>query len=233
MVIDIILAGVLLLGILIGYKQGFVNTFFGLIGGLLAIVLAIITYKPIAAIISPAWGWDTAVYNMISGLAEKAGGTDGVFSMLFGAITGTDVIVGQATNDPISTISTFIINMLVLFGLFIIYSIIILIVTKILNAIASLPIIEAINKLGGAVVGFVGTSVIVIVAFTILFFASKIGYGQSIVDMIDNSYASKYVYYNNIVVKVLVNNNFDLENPDNEETEENLNTNDEQNNVIQ
>lgn len=203
---DIIVLAILVIGFIVGYRKGFIDGIFGLIGGILALLLALITYKPIAAAVIPVIGIDDAIYGYVSSVISSDEGQK-PFTSILDEATGADVIVNQGTNDMAMTITNFITNMLTLGALFIIYTIIVIIVKNILNGIASLPILDAANSILGGVLGLVKYGLLVIIAFAIIYFAAMGGYLKGLTQMIDNSYLSKEIYNNNIIVKVLLKSN--------------------------
>ncbi len=205
---DIIVLVILVLGIIIGYKRGFIDGIFGLIGGILAIVLALVTYKPIANVIVPVIGIDQAIYSYVDGVINSNEGNQEMpFTTIFDNMTGASVIVSQGTNDIALTITNFITNMLTLGALFIIYTLIIIIIKNILNQIASLPILDVANGMLGGALGLVKAGCLVLIAFAIIYFAAMGGYAKGLTGMIEQSYLSKEIYNNNIIVKVLFKSN--------------------------
>ena len=202
---DIIVLAILVIGFIVGYRKGFIDGIFGLIGGILAILLALITYKPIAAAVIPVIGIDDTIYSYISSVMTK--NEEQPFTTILDQATGADIIVNQGTNDMAMTITNFITNMLTLGVLFIIYTIIIIIIRNILNGIASLPILDAANSILGGLLGLVKYGIVIVIVFAIIYFAAMGGYVKGITQMIDESYVSKEIYNNNIIVKFLLKSN--------------------------
>lgn len=198
---DIIVLAILVIGIIVGYKKGFIDGIFGLIGGILALVLALVTYKPIANVIIPIIGIEQPIYSYVDTFINTE--HDIPFATFFDNATGADVIVNQGSNDIAMTITHFITNMLTLGALFIIYTIIIIIIKNILNAIAALPILDVANGMLGGALGLVKAGCIVLIAFAIIYFAAMGGYAKGLTGMIEDSYLSKEIYNRNIIVKVL------------------------------
>ena len=78
---------------------------------------------------------------------------------------------------------------------------IVLILLKFLSeAISEIPIIKQFNEIGGIIYGIIKSAVIIILILTIIFIISSIHGNGKINDAIEESFITKYLYNNNIIV---------------------------------
>ena len=102
------------------------------------------------------------------------------------------------------TISIEAVQILTAIILFIAIRIIIVFLKFLTNSIANLPIIKQFNELGGVLYGLIKGLIIIYVILTILFFVVSINGNGIISNAIENSYITKFLYENNIIVNYCV-----------------------------
>ncbi len=207
---DIVLIIILLLGILIGYKRGLINVVFSIIGIFLAIALALMSYKIVVKNIVPKTGLDKTVYSFIDNKFKQKGEEvlDSSINLpeSMQSYFDSTIIVNQSSSSIVEKTSNFVVNVITLLVLIIIYYIVILIIRILLNKIAKLPVLNGINKIGGAILGLVQTIIIILIAFTLISFYATVGKAEKLNDMINNSVIAKVIYDNNILTKIIIKN---------------------------
>ena len=152
MIIDILLVAVLVLCIYMGHRRGLVRTLSKLCSFVLSIIVALLSYKKIAGLIT-----DSVVGEFIKGKISESisvSGTD--FSKLpeflktpleSGVIEITETVAVNMTDAVVSIIAV-VITILVA-------KLLISIVFKALNVFAKLPVLKQFNKLFGILLGVV------------------------------------------------------------------------------
>lgn len=203
---DIIIVIILLLGILIGFKEGFINVLFGLIGFFLSLILSLIFYKSFVAHVIPITGLDTKIYQIVQEKVQNYGASQETSINLPLSLSETfdvSAIINQSASTAADKISTFIINAIAIIILFILFSILISIIRFILNKIAQLPVLNMFNRVAGAALGLVRVYLLILVIFLGISIGVAMDQFLSVKTMIDNSIISKNIYETNILLKYI------------------------------
>ena len=202
---DIVVLILLILGVIIGFKQGMINVIFGLIGIILAILLSLVFYKSFVKHVMPLTGIDQKIHTFVTEkltMAEEEGKEFNVPAPFQNAL-GVSVIINQATSPIADKLTNFLLNAIGIVLMFVLFSIIITIIRLILNAIAKLPGLNLINRLAGGILGLVRTYVMILILFAIISIFSFMDQLTVITDAIENSKYAKQMYDTNPVVKIL------------------------------
>ncbi|SRR5690625_2787848 len=158
--IDLVLFVLLILGFFIGLKRGFILQLFHLTGFIIAFLIAILYYKDLAARLE-LW-------------IPYPRTTDDHF---WNMITESSFLEGAFYNG------------ISFFAIFVIVKIIMQIVANMLDFVANLPILNGLNNLLGAILGFIETYFIM---FVVLFILSLIPM-EIIQDYIQRSHIATFI----------------------------------------
>ena len=209
-VLDLVIVSILVLNIVIGYKKGLMNVIINICAFLIAIVASLILYKPISMIIINNTSIDDAIReeiinNTFKNAEEQIEENKEETSLVEQYITSkieeqTIEAKKQAIEVVANSISIKAIEILTGIILFIAIRIIIIILKLLTNIINKIPIIEQFNEIGGVIYGFIKAIIIIYILLTILFFVVSIKEDGLIKNAIDNSYITKYLFENNIII---------------------------------
>lgn len=213
--IDVIMVAILLLNIIIGYKRGLVNAIVSIVAFLIAIIATLILYRPVSNIIINNTQIDDKIREVIihnntneekneetnEETEEPVGIQKYIVKQMEETASDSKEYAIEAVADTISIEAVQILTAIILF---IAIRIIIVFLKFLTNSIANLPIIKQFNELGGVLYGLIKGLIIIYVILTILFFVVSINGNGIISNAIENSYITKFLYENNIIVNYCV-----------------------------
>lgn len=198
MIIDLIVLGIILLSIFVGYKQGLIKSVVKLVAFAVAIIVAITLYKPISKVIINKTEIDDKINNAI---IEKVNPNDEEQTVEVKNIfqkTATTTV-----SEFAKVISVKIIEICVFIVLYIIAKFILRFITIIADLIARIPILKQFNKLGGIIYGFLKGILIVYVLLGIIYIVSPL-IDEKITNNINNTKLTKILYNNNLITNIIL-----------------------------
>ncbi len=216
--IDLIIIGIFIACIGIGYIKGLTGSMLKIISFILALVIAFILFKPIAAFVVEHTNWDENLEQAIKQTlikeeipeeskqeeAESQSMPDVMLNYVNNAVekAGTEaknaIVESTARNMAIT-----IINVAVLIALFIISRIVLLLVKGLAALLTKLPVIKQFDKLGGIFYGLLEALIIIYVLLAILSFISPMMEGTNIIKGIQESFLGGMLYNNNLLLKII------------------------------
>lgn len=209
-VLDIIIAVVILANIYICYQKGIVKLAVGLIAVLVSIVLAIILYKPVSALIINNTQIDDniekAIIENFTVNQEKAVETEDNGIMKYMESYVDDAVnktKNQIVIEAAGVISTKLINVGVMIGIFILARVILVVITLMADIITELPILKQFDAIGGILYGVIKSLLIIYAVLAILFFIVYTTGNTAISEAIANSYITKLFYDHNLLLKII------------------------------
>lgn len=212
--IDLIIIAIMALCIFFGYKRGLIGVIFKFLSFIVAIVIAVFLYKPVAGYLVEHTNWDESLEAVIAqnieGKKEESSDkeqqqSEDVLTMYINqAIEQT----ADSARQGIATAVSHNLAVSILYGatflvLFVIGQLLLLFGRAISDMLAELPIIKQFNKAGGTVYGILEGIIVIYVIFMILSLISPMVEGTGIVEAINQSYIGKYLYYHNILLKMI------------------------------
>ena len=208
-IVDLVILGIILLCIIIGYVRGLTGSLIKILSFVLSIVIAFILFIPVSNLVINNTKIDENLEKSIREMILD--NNEGKEEKMPEAIT--DYIgqkVEQATDSAKETIvdntardvSLTIVKAGTWIVLFIIARILLILLKYITALIAKLPVIKQCDKLGGIIYGLLEGLVIVYVLLAIISFASPM-MGESILDSINQSYVGSMMYNNNLILKII------------------------------
>lgn len=214
LIVDLIVIGILILCIFIGYKRGLTGCLINILSFFIALAVAIILFKPASAIIINNTQIDNNIQNSIISVFEDSNQENSsttneeeaspILQYISEEIeNATEEKKNEIVKKVSEEISIKIINILSFIILFILARIAIRFVKAIANIITKLPLIKQCDKIGGIVYGTIQGFVIVFIGFTLITFISTIVNNYSLLETINQSYIGKILCNNNILLKVI------------------------------
>ena len=210
-IVDLIIVGILVLCIFLGYKRGLTGSLLKIVTFILALIIAFILFKPVSNFIINNTELDENLESSIKSmfLEVEENGTD---SNMPTAITDyiNKVIEGAANDAKTAVVETAardvaisIINLGVVIVVYIIARIILIFVKGIASLITKLPVIKQFDKLGGIIFGLLKALVIIYVILAIISFVSPIITESGVIDAINQSFIGKGMYNNNLLLEII------------------------------
>ena len=204
---DLIIIAILVLSIIMGYKKGLINVIFNIFAFFIALIATIILYRPVANIIINNTEIDdkikSAIINNITEekQSEESSSNTGMQKYIEDAIKNTaDEAKSQVIETVANTVSIRAVEILTSIILFIVIRAVLIVLKVFTQAIANLPLIKQFNELGGVVYGIAKGLIIVYIILTIMYFVVSINGKGNIAEAINNSYITKILCNNNIIV---------------------------------
>lgn len=216
---DCIVLGIMLIFVIVGLCTGFVRSVVKILSGILSLVLAFVLCKTLANVLASTFGLDEKLTTLFTGwlnVDPSVSGVDAITAQLQSMNLPqyiTDLIVNALQSAGVSAATTFnetvpplLAKIALVVGSFIIlwilFKIIFLIIKGMLKFVDKIPIIRGINKLLGAVFGFLKGAVLILTALMLVsVFASAMP--TAVMDEIDKSTVTKYCYENNIEGEII------------------------------
>lgn len=198
---DIIVILILVICIFFGVKRGLTGVIVRLLSIVISLVLSLILFKPVSAIIINHTdiynNLTSTIENSLNSKDENAEETNTEPNIILDSINKQVETVKENTNNVIAkSIAEVIINLIVIVVLFIIINIIMFFLKFIFGAIASLPIIKQLDKLGGFIYGLIEGILIIYIVLAILSFVNV----QELQLAIKTSYIASILYNNNLLL---------------------------------
>ena len=230
MIIDIIIIAVILLCVIMAYRKGLVEVAFRLISFILAIVLSFTLYIPVANAIIENTEIDEKIKETIENTikqedfvpeqedsatidigeavepteTKKEQMPDIITNYISKTITeAADTAKDNLAEVVATNLAITAIKIVTLIVLFIIIKIVLSILKIIINAIASLPVINSANKIGGIIYGVLEALLIIYVALAIAMAISTITGNTDILAYINESTIGKIMFNNNVLLKII------------------------------
>ena len=205
MVLDIILAAVLVIAFLTGVRQGLVKSIWRLAAWIITGIAVYIALEPVVEFMSTTPLYEkiyTSAYDIFSKEASTA-----AFSGLpewLGKSKELTAVVNENTafiaENVAEAIADIIIKAISAVGLFVVIRLVLSILFRIINIASRLPVINGVNKLLGGVFSLISIMICVYLILALAsFFANPSVYGY-----INESTAVKYLFNNNILMKMFM-----------------------------
>ncbi len=208
-VIDIVVIAILVLNIIIGYKKGLINVVFNILAFFIAIIITFILYKPVSNFIINNTEIDDKIKQTIIENSKKEDNSDNektessniIQKYVEDSIKNAEEDAKEKTIELVAnTISIRGVEILTGILLFIVTRLILIVLGFITKFVANLPLIKQFNEIGGVLYGLLKGLLIIYIILTIMFFVVSINQKGIISETIENSYITKILYDNNIIV---------------------------------
>lgn len=218
-IIDLVILGILILCIALGYHKGLTGSLLKIVSFVLALVIAFVLFKPVSNFIINNTNWDENLEQGIRNvIVENEETTDSeeakddenqdMPTVMIEYINKTVEEAGNDAKEAVAdvaakNVATIIINAGVWIGLFIIARIILFFVKGLASLITKLPVIKQFDKLGGIIYGMIEAVIIIYGILAILSFVSPLVANSGIIDAVQNSFVGSAMYNNNLLLKLI------------------------------
>lgn len=205
MVIDIIVLAYIAFSIFAGYKKGLIGILASFVGFVVALILAFALEPQVVNFLNNDTHVASTIENGIrsgvsQALQQKQDNLQGTNKFYSGIINN----FANETADEISyNITQFVLKGISFVGVYIIVIVIMYILESLLNFVFDLPILKSINKSGGIAVNIVMAIFKIWIVLAIISFLVPFGSMQQVVNAINQTYITKYLFNNNLIVSFL------------------------------
>lgn len=196
---DIILLAVVAVFVLIGWKVGLIKMCMRVISFVLSIILAGLFFPLLAQHLK-----NTSVYDYLFSIAERNLPTIGATQnplipegMQMALKSGGDAANFWAADY----FAQLMINAISFVAMLILVGLVMMIVKKLIRALAELPVISAVDHLAGIALGALEGALVVCIVLTVVHTVPSIRDNEAVYKAIEESRITKIVYYNNPIVK--------------------------------
>ena len=208
---DLIVIAILILCIYVGYKRGLTNSLIRILSFAIAVCIAFMFFKPISNMIIDNTQVDENIQTSIVQIFEKEETTDEKTTDNSPILERISNEAEKATEEKKSEIvktsaekvSRNIISILAFLGLFIVARIALSFVKALTNLLTRLPLIKQCDKIGGVVYGIAEGLLIIFVGLALITLISTISNNYEVMDIINNSYITKYLNDYNILLNII------------------------------
>jgi len=209
-VIDLVIIGVILLCIIIGYIRGLTGALIKILSFVVSLIIAFVLYIPVSNFIISNTQIDENLQSSIKNiiLQEEA---DDVQENMPTAITDyinnkieetANKAKENIVNSTASDVSTTIIRAGTWIGLFIVSRILLILLKFVTALITKLPVIKQFDKVGGVIYGLLEGLIITYMALAVISFVAPI-INKNLPENINNSYLGSQMYNNNLLLKII------------------------------
>ena len=202
LILDVIVLALIALGAFSGHKKGLVGILVSFAGLILSIILAFAFQSVVAEALCNSGIGDT-VTKMIEGNMEKMiDNGENIEDSLYAKILSSN-ITNDKVNQAAKNLTMFIMKGLSFIVIFLAVYIICYILQMVLNLVFNLPILSSINGIGGTIVGGLSVLIKIWIVLAILSFISPLPMFSSIMNYIDKTVVTKFLYNTNFVVSII------------------------------
>ena len=210
-IVDLIIVGILVLCVFLGYKRGLTGSLLKIVTFLLALIIAFILFKPVSNFIINNTKLDENLESSIKSMFLEVEENDTSSNMPTAMTDYINKVIEDAADDAKTAVvetaardvAISIINLGVVIVVYIIARIILIFVKGIASLITKLPVIKQFNKLGGIIFGLLKALVIIYVILAIISFVSPVITDSGVIDAINQSFIGKGMYNNNILLEIV------------------------------
>ena len=214
-IIDLIIVGLILLSVFLGYKKGLAKSLIKILSFFIAIIIAAVFYKPVSNLIIDNTQIDESikqsVVNIVKDDIEETGEvkeesnlpkamTNYINESVKNAVNETKEKVVESAAEGISVA---VINVGSAIGLFIIVRVILLVVSLLSGFLTDLPVLKQFDKAGGIIYGLLRALIVIFVIFAALSLISPLIEGTGVIEIINNSFVGGLLYNNNLLLQMI------------------------------
>lgn len=205
---DIVTLGLIVVFALWGAKKGLMKSAVGLVSLGASVILAFLL-KPVVSDLlnmSPLRNMaETAVIEKLS-----AGGVENITLMPDALKQATEAGYTALTEGIAVKLADFIIEILAFVSVLIVVRILVFFAAKLLKATSKLPIIGGIDKAAGMFVGVAKSIVLIYTVLAVIGAAASTAENSRLIQEIDKSKMTRYMYVTNPICKILVKDTGEL-----------------------
>ena len=222
--VDAIVIGILALFMLLSYQKGLVISLFNLVSWIIGLVLTNLLYPFVSKMLRTSFLY-TAIQDSISvnlgTLLDDIGGTIKFESDLINSLPVPDFMktsLLENNNSEIynilnaSDINTYInayianmaMNVIAMVGVFVVVMVLLQMASTSLNILTKLPVINSMNKIGGAFVGFLQATLVIWLGMLLCFMFFTQMQNPQLFQDIEASIVAIHFYNNNLILEYIL-----------------------------
>jgi uncharacterized membrane protein required for colicin V production len=224
--VDFVLLIIVLIATFLGYKRGFFKTLYGLVAFFIAIFLAFSFHKPFATYLKNNTEIDEWIITNIQSYGKKVEpdqieqennyqiiNSDENKEVLEKTLEnlpkniketlGLEDIKNQAIENISLKVSDLAINIISILGIYVVISLLLEIVSNIVDGVLKLPILKQINEILGLLLGSILGFLQIYIIFAIITFLSSIININTLIIYIKSSLIARILYENNLILSLL------------------------------
>jgi len=175
--VDLIILGIILIFMLIGYKKGLIKVALSIVQYIIVLGLSVFLAPTLSKFLIETFNLDIKILDVVTNNS----------SMFTGSIS---IISDEILKNVVGRI----INILAIIILFVILKIILWIVLMILNKVANLPILSLVNRAGGLLFGAL-EGILIVYIFTLIINWVPISSDNMIINSINDSFMVSTISY--------------------------------------
>lgn len=214
-IVDLIIIGLILLSVFLGYKKGLAKSLIKILSFFIAIIIAAVFYKPVSNFVIEKTQIDEnikqSIVNIVKDDIEETGEvkeesnlpkamTNYINESVKNAVNETKEKVVENAAEGISVAA---INVGVAVGLFVIVRILLLIVSLLSDLLTDLPVLKQFDKTGGVIYGLLRALIVIFLVFAVISFISPLIEETGIIALINKSFVGSLLYDNNLLLKII------------------------------
>lgn len=196
-VLDIIIIVLILISTFFGYRKGLISLGIHLIAFVLALIISFILYRPIGNIIINTTQIDETIQETIEKNVQTIEPNEENKNNITNQII--EITKGEMLPQATKEISYNIVYGATMIILFLILRVCLMLINCIANAIAKLPILDQVNKIGGAIYGVLRGVIITYFALLIISLIIVVNPQNSLSKRVEETYLVKTMMNNNIL----------------------------------
>lgn len=196
-VLDIIIIVLILISTFFGYRKGLISLGIHLIAFVLALIISFILYRPIGNIIINTTQIDETIQETIEKNVQTIEPNEENKNNITNQII--EITKGEMLPQATKEISYNIVYGATMIILFLILRVCLMLINCIANAIAKLPILDQVNKIGGAIYGVLRGVIITYFTLLIISLIIVVNPQNSLSKMVEETYLVKTMMNNNIL----------------------------------
>ena len=212
LVLDLILAAMIIIAFIVGYRKGFVKSVWKIAALVITIILVMIFKNPAAEFLAGTPFADTLHTKISESVSVPYGGGVNISDALnlpeflkpqiSSSIKSAGDAVASVNETTANMLTSVFITIIAGAGLFIVIRLILMAAYMIINGAANLPVIKGVNKTAGGLLGVVNIVFIIFLLLSLVsLFASA---DSSLFEMINSTYIVKYLYNYNILLQIFM-----------------------------
>ncbi|SHE39573.1 CvpA family protein [Alkalibacter saccharofermentans] len=204
--IDILIIGVFVLYVIADFKRGLVNALASILSFVISLIIASSLYKSVYELVTENTDIYSNLYNFIAenfrvGNSSEAKGLEqlDLNKLPVGARDFIQNAAAESGNmniafDFAATLADMILYLLCFIGVFLIVRLIIFVIAGFFDFIAKLPVLNIMNKTGGAFMGIIEGAIVNIIIINSIYSLAILFNHSNIINALNNSYIAQYFY---------------------------------------
>ncbi|MBQ4145287.1 MAG: CvpA family protein [Clostridia bacterium] len=199
---DIILLVLVAIFVFIGWKTGLIKMCMRVISFVLSILLALLFFPLLSQILQ-----NTELYNWLLSVAEK---NLPAINIAQSPVIPEGMQMALQSGGEAATFwaadyfAQLMINAIAFVTMLILVSLIMMIIKKLIRAVAELPIISAVDHIAGIALGAVEGVLVVCILLAVVYVVPGIRENETIYNSLESSHIARVVYNNNPIVKSIM-----------------------------